>query len=452
MTERWPNQSQLAYARRGSLFFYDQFEEHDLWGKNLHEELQSVYTKDCKYCVMIVSQSYLDRMWTTFERQQIVDRLAKEKGEGSVLPVRLDGFNETIPGMSDGIGYISATSDDAEKIVSLLVRKIAQPTTSTRSNDSKKTKGRIIKSAQQEPIKNFGELNDFMQGYRTQRVPVPKDPFLPGCPVSTAIALLEFAKKHRTPKKETLAIHSYDSWLALKRLGLMDADCRAVLPKQAGNRQLDQVVRDAAKEEDTVVCVANFLRLHPIAVAEDIGDLVADWLGRKWVTSTREGHGSKLRQWAMWTFPDVAELVSSKVKDPSDNYSRLSGHVRARTPRMSEEDWYRARPLFLKGLSPYQVSKEIGISKSTLYNYQEMIMNGEAYPFARPVARGRKLDTIPRAISEEQWMCAHTLLTNDFTVERVSEVLSIKLKTLKKYRSRIMAGEKYPGQKSPRKK
>ena len=42
--------------------FYDGYEEHDLWGKDLYETLRKIYVRECRYIIMIITKSYLTRM------------------------------------------------------------------------------------------------------------------------------------------------------------------------------------------------------------------------------------------------------------------------------------------------------------------------------------------------------------------------------------------------------
>jgi hypothetical protein len=66
-------------------------------------------------------------MWTVFERQQIIDRLATEHGQDYVLPVRLDGCQVDVPGLSKGIGYLSVTSTQAQLVADTFLKKLGQP-------------------------------------------------------------------------------------------------------------------------------------------------------------------------------------------------------------------------------------------------------------------------------------------------------------------------------------
>ncbi len=107
--------------------FYDEYEQHALWGNDLYETLQRVYVKDCRYCVLLLTKAYLQKMWPIFERRQIIDRLAKEHGSECVLPVRLNGFPEAVPGLSGGIGYLAVDDDRPDIVVDALLKKLSAP-------------------------------------------------------------------------------------------------------------------------------------------------------------------------------------------------------------------------------------------------------------------------------------------------------------------------------------
>jgi hypothetical protein len=65
---------------------------------------------------MILSDHYLQKMWTSFERQQAIERLIQQKGRSYILPVRLDGFNADVPGFSNLIGHLSVRSNESQKV------------------------------------------------------------------------------------------------------------------------------------------------------------------------------------------------------------------------------------------------------------------------------------------------------------------------------------------------
>jgi hypothetical protein len=100
----------------GISVFYDDFETHTLWGKDLTVELPRIYTS-ARYCIMIISAAYLEKMWTILERQAILSKFLKLKGNEYLLPLRID--MTPIPGLSDLTGYISVKTDsDIDKAIS----------------------------------------------------------------------------------------------------------------------------------------------------------------------------------------------------------------------------------------------------------------------------------------------------------------------------------------------
>jgi len=112
----------------GVKVFFDNFYAADLWGEDLSTKLRDVYHDSSEFCIMIVSQYYVDKMWTNFERQQAVERLIREKGKAYVLPVRLDGFAGDVPGLSGVIGYLSVSRNEPQTVVSTFLEKIGRQT------------------------------------------------------------------------------------------------------------------------------------------------------------------------------------------------------------------------------------------------------------------------------------------------------------------------------------
>ena len=106
--------------------FYDNFEVENLWGKNLYEYLSHIYTNAAKYCVLLLSESYAKKSWTTLERRSAQARAFREKNE-YILPIRLDGTE--IPGLLETIGYLSLdknnpTKEKINKIVDSIIKKL----------------------------------------------------------------------------------------------------------------------------------------------------------------------------------------------------------------------------------------------------------------------------------------------------------------------------------------
>lgn len=101
--------------------FYDRYEEHDLWGKDLYEHLTEIYSKHGKYCVMFLSKHYAAKQWTTLERKAAQARAFKENKE-YILPIRID--DTAVPGMLDTVGYQDLREKSIEDIYEILKRKL----------------------------------------------------------------------------------------------------------------------------------------------------------------------------------------------------------------------------------------------------------------------------------------------------------------------------------------
>lgn len=90
----------FAYGVR---VFYDVYEQHSLWGKDLYTHLDEVYRLRSQYCVMFLSRYYREKLWTNHERKSAQARAFNERGE-YLLPVRLDATE--IPGVLQTTGYL----------------------------------------------------------------------------------------------------------------------------------------------------------------------------------------------------------------------------------------------------------------------------------------------------------------------------------------------------------
>src|SRR6266516_3807129 len=119
--------SQLANAlrRRGVKVFYDRYEKHTLWGKNLYTHLSEVYQSKARYCVMFLSQYYAMKLWTNHEREAAQARAFLEHEE-YILPVRLD--DTQIPGIPTTIGYLSWPPESAKTIADAVLSKLGKVT------------------------------------------------------------------------------------------------------------------------------------------------------------------------------------------------------------------------------------------------------------------------------------------------------------------------------------
>lgn len=111
----------LALATRlqgaGLRVFFDRFEE--LWGQDLSERLQAVYDRQCRRVVVFVSEAYLRRPWTNFERRVLVSRAVRED-PGFLLPLQLD--DAQLQGLPGVIAYKDLRTEGIDAVAEALCR------------------------------------------------------------------------------------------------------------------------------------------------------------------------------------------------------------------------------------------------------------------------------------------------------------------------------------------
>lgn len=106
---------------KGIKTFYDEFEETNIWGKDLVEHFDDIYRNQAHYCVLFISRFYAQKAWPRHEKQSA---LARALGEhGYILPVRFDDTD--IPGLQPTIGYIDLRKKSPEQLSELIIQKIS---------------------------------------------------------------------------------------------------------------------------------------------------------------------------------------------------------------------------------------------------------------------------------------------------------------------------------------
>ena len=102
--------------------FYDEFEESNLWGKDLYVYLDEIYRKESRYCIMFLSQRYAKKLWTNHERESAQAR-AFQQNEEYILPVKLD--DTVIPGFRPTTGYLDGKKIKPSGICAAIIKKIS---------------------------------------------------------------------------------------------------------------------------------------------------------------------------------------------------------------------------------------------------------------------------------------------------------------------------------------
>ena len=114
-----------ALRMHGVTCFYDNYEIHTLWGKNLVEHLQQVYGGTARFCVMFISRDYAEKVWPTHERRSAFDAAIQRRTE-YILPVRFD--QTPVPGLSPSVHYVEAHNFSPVELAAILLRKIGRVT------------------------------------------------------------------------------------------------------------------------------------------------------------------------------------------------------------------------------------------------------------------------------------------------------------------------------------
>lgn len=106
--------------------FYDEFQQADLWGADLAEVLESVYGEQSHYCVIVISESYANKVWTRHElRSAIEAALFKEDRDAYILPLRRD--DTRLPGLRRTVGYLDLRNMGLDDVIKLLSQKLGRP-------------------------------------------------------------------------------------------------------------------------------------------------------------------------------------------------------------------------------------------------------------------------------------------------------------------------------------
>lgn len=113
--------------------FYDEYEKPQLWGKNLYDELSTVYQDQARYCVMFLSEHYARKWLPNHERESAQARAFVEKNREYILPIRLD--DTKIPGLLMTVGYLDLRSMTIQQVYQVLEQKLAGSKTQEKNQD-----------------------------------------------------------------------------------------------------------------------------------------------------------------------------------------------------------------------------------------------------------------------------------------------------------------------------
>jgi len=121
----------------GITVFYDTDEKATLWGEDLYAYLSDLYQNKARFCVMLISRHYAQKLWTAHERKAIQARVFREQ-QVYLLPVRLD--NTELPGLLPTVGFLSWPPETPESIARAVREKL--------SADTRKSSGATVMNPQ----------------------------------------------------------------------------------------------------------------------------------------------------------------------------------------------------------------------------------------------------------------------------------------------------------------
>ena len=109
--------------------FYDQYEEVQLWGKNLYQHLSDLYERQASVVIIFISRHYLEKAWTRHELAS-AQAAALNSPTEFLLPVQLD--NTKLPGLLPTTAHLDGSRYDAASLAIAIERKLSLLFTSVR--------------------------------------------------------------------------------------------------------------------------------------------------------------------------------------------------------------------------------------------------------------------------------------------------------------------------------
>ena len=101
--------------------FFDEFESAMMWGSDLGQLLDVIYRKKAHFCMVLISRSYQQKIWTKHEFRSALSRRITEN-PNYILPIRID--DTELDGLQPTTGYVRYKElTDIEKIIELFLEK-----------------------------------------------------------------------------------------------------------------------------------------------------------------------------------------------------------------------------------------------------------------------------------------------------------------------------------------
>lgn len=111
----------LGLKARGVDVFYDAFHEVELWGCNLVDTLDDLYSERMSAVVMFISKEYVEKPFTGVERQAALAKAVQTR-QKYIYPVRFDAVK--LPGLPSTISYLEASRNTPEQLAAKICQVI----------------------------------------------------------------------------------------------------------------------------------------------------------------------------------------------------------------------------------------------------------------------------------------------------------------------------------------
>jgi hypothetical protein len=226
---------------RGISFFYDSYEEEELWGKNLYDHLTEIYRNKAKYVLMFISKHYRDKRWAKHERAAAQSRAIEESSE-YILPARFD--DTEIPGLLPTTRYIDLRKESPAEVAILVAKKLGKNPHEIKSNAVPPPKNPALRGEAKFNYSNndgFFKIGDGLLGFTTHWSKAsntsihcyadstnirgvalaPKDATLESL---KRVSSFDYTSRSRTPEigKFVILQNTYGIYAALQILGIKD--------------------------------------------------------------------------------------------------------------------------------------------------------------------------------------------------------------------------------------
>jgi glucokinase len=103
-------------------FFYDQFFQTLMWGRELPETFNDIFGGETRYAVVFISEHYISKPWPMYEGRSALSKAVVEHGT-YILPVKLDASE--LPGLHRAVGYVDGRLINPEQLADMIVEKLA---------------------------------------------------------------------------------------------------------------------------------------------------------------------------------------------------------------------------------------------------------------------------------------------------------------------------------------